>query len=465
MLKEQSRPPIVTILGHVDHGKTTLLDAIRKTSVATKEFGGITQSIGASSISTKEGKKITFIDTPGHAAFSKMRSRGAAIADIVILVVAGEDGVKPQTVEALNITKEAKIPIIVAITKMDLNSASADIVLGQLEKQGLVFETRGGDTPWVPVSAKTSKGIDDLLELIILVSEINGIKANPEAPLQAPVIETSKGKSGPLVSVVVRNGTLRVGDLVSGGGKAFKVRGLLNDKGLSVKEILPGEPGAIMGFEEMPPIGALIKSGREEVTDLPQKTTALTKIEKGQIPVLIKADNAGSLEVVIANLPKEMIVIDSGVGDIFESDILLARASGVKFIFAFGSKVSLSVLKLAEAEGIKIETFKIIYELFDRMKELITKGQLEVLGKSQIIASFPFNKRKVAGCKVLQGKISKADNLMLVRGEKEIGKVKSLSMKKGKLEITEAKSGEEFGIIFEPQLDFALGDMLISLGK
>lgn len=465
MAKEQSRPPIVTILGHVDHGKTTLLDAIRKTNIASKEFGGITQSIGASSVLTKEGKKITFIDTPGHAAFSKMRSRGAAIADIVILVVAGEDGVKPQTVEALNIIKEAKIPIIVAITKMDLNSASVDVVLGQLEKEGLIFETRGGDTPWVPVSAKIGKGIDDLLELIILVSEINGIKANPEAPLEAPVIETSKDKRGPMASVVVREGTLRVGDLVSGGGGTFKIRGLLNDRGLPVKEILPGYPGVILGFEELPSVGAVVRSYKEEVKEFDSKMKPQVRTQKGQIPILVKAVNAGSLEVVMANLPDEMIAIDSGVGDVFESDVLLARASGARWIFAFGSKISPSVLKLAETEGIKIETFKIIYELFDRMKELITKGQLEILGKSQIIASFPFNKRKVAGCKVLQGKISKSDNLMLVRGEKEIGKVKCISMKKGRVEIAEAKSGEEFGIIFEPQLDFALGDMLISLGK
>lgn len=467
MESQKSRPPIVAVLGHVDHGKTTLLDAIRKTGVALKEAGGITQSIGASQIITKEGKKITFIDTPGHAVFSKMRSRGAAVADIVVLVVAGEDGVKPQTLESLNIIKESKIPFIVAITKMDLPSASSEMVLAQLEKEGVTFESRGGNTPWVPVSAKNGQGIDDLLELISLFSEINEIKADPSASLEAPVIETSKGRSGPQVSVIVRNGKLKIGDLVTGGTGTFKVKGLFSARGLPVKNVLPGEPAAILGFEQLPSVGVVVKFAGKEIPETysQTKSTSNLKVQKGQIPVLVKASNAGSLEVILANLPKEMVVLDSGIGDVNESDVLLAKSLKAKWIFAFESKASLAVLKLAEAEGINIEVFSVIYELFERISELVSKGQVVVLGKAEILATFPFNNKKIAGCRVLSGKISKSDNLILTRGEKELGKVKCISLKKQKQEISEAKLGEEFGILFEPQLDFTKGDMLISLGK
>jgi translation initiation factor IF-2 len=463
---EPERPPIVTVLGHVDHGKTTLLDAIRKTNVAAKEAGGITQSIGASQIITKEGKKITFIDTPGHAAFTKMRSRGAQVADIAILVVAAEDGVKPQTLEALQLIKEVKIPFIVAITKIDLPSADIEGARGQLEKQGVAFEGRGGDVPLALVSGKTGKGVEDLLGLVSLVAEVAGVSGSPANAFAGVVIETQKSKSGPLVSAVVRDGTLAAGDVIGAEGLNCKVKGLFNDKGIGVKQALPGDAVGILGFSELPPVGSQLSitvAGSVRKEEL--KVVPRFKLQKGQIPVIVKARNAGSLEAILANLPPQIVVVESGVGDVFESDILLAKASGVSRILAFEAKVAPAVAKLADAEEVRIESFNIIYELFERIDELLKKGELEIVGKAEIIAQFPFNDKKIAGCKVVAGKITKGDTLILLRGEKQLGRVRSLSLKKQKQEITEAKAGEEFGILFEPQLDFAIDDVLVSVRK
>jgi translation initiation factor IF-2 len=467
MEKRQSRPPIVTVLGHVDHGKTTLLDAIRKTSVAAREAGGITQSIGASIAVTKEGKKITFIDTPGHAAFGKMRSRGAKVADIAILVIAAEEGVKPQTLEALQLIKEAEIPFIVAITKIDLPSADIDGAKDQLAKQGVGFEGLGGDTPVVGVSGKTGNGVGELLETISLLSEVTQIEGDAQTELEAVVIETQKDRRGPLASAVVRNGTLKTGEMILADGVSTKVRGLFDYLGKAVKEAYPGDPVQILGFETLPPVGAKISSQTGDLVSQVSEKPPLPKfkLRKGEIAAIVKAGSTGSLEAVLGNLPPSIVVIDSGVGDIFESDVLLAKASGVGRIFAFEAGASVAVKNLARAEGVAIEEFKIIYELFQRLEELVKKGEVEILGKAEIIASFPFNNRKVAGARVLTGKIGKTDILSLLRGEKELGKIKAVSLKKQKQEISEAKAGEEFGIIFEPQLAFAIGDMIVSVRK
>ena len=455
--------PIVTVLGHVDHGKTTLLDAIRKTNVAAREAGGITQGIGASVVTTKGGKEITFIDTPGHAAFSSMRSRGAKVADIAILVVDASDGVKPQTLEALQLIKEAEIPFLVAITKTDLPSADIEGVKGGLEKVGVAFEGRGGDTPVVAVSAKRAKGIDELLETISLLSEVHETKGTKEAELEAVVIESSKDKRGVYANIVVRNGTLKSGDTIFAEGVEIKTRALFNLKGETVKEVLPGEPAQVIGFNEIPPVGARIA----KTSSLPvskEKKEQIGKLKEGEIAIFLKAGNLGSLEAVSASLPSGVVLLDSGVGEVIESDILDAKALNA-WIFAFEAKVSPSIAKFAEAEGVRVEKFEIIYELLERLGELLKKGQVEVLGKAEVIASFPFNNKKIAGCKVSQGKITKADNLILKREEKELGKVKVISLKRQKSEIMEAKPGEEFGVLFEPQLDFQIGDVLLSVRK
>lgn len=465
--KLKSRPPIVVVLGHVDHGKTTLLDYIRQTSVAKKEKGGITQSIGASVVTTKEGKEITFIDTPGHAAFSNMRSRGANVADVAILVVAADDGVKPQTKEALEHVLSAKLPYIVAATKIDLPTASVESVRTQLEKLGVSFEGRGGDVPLVGVSAKTGKGIEDFLEMITLVSELHGVKENPQAPLEAVVIETAKGKAGPSATVVVRNGRLAVGDKVVSETTNVKVRGLFDHRGYPVKEVNPGEPAQVIGFEELPPIGSRIwhKDEKSQLEVSERREVRQTKVEEGQIPLVIKAQNAGSLEAILTNLPEEVFVISSSVGDVNESDIFMAKSGKASRILAFESKLPTSVSKLAETEGVSVDTFDVIYELFEKVEKLVKEGQIEVLAEAEIKAFFPYNSRRVAGCKVLRGKIFQNDSLILRRDDKELGKVRVESMKRQKQDIKEAKQGEECGILFTPQLDFKVGDMLLSVRK
>lgn len=471
MEKNSTRPPIVVVLGHVDHGKTTLLDTLRESSVAAREAGGITQRIGASVVTTKSGSKITFIDTPGHAAFSAMRSRGAKVADIAILVVAADDGVQPQTKEAINIINEEKIPFVVALTKTDLATANVESVLGQLEKEMILFEGRGGQTPKVEVSAKTGEGIDNLIELIELVAEVAELKADSSNPLEAVVIETSKSKAGNQVSVVVRDGSFKIGDQLVAEGINCKVRGIFDDNGKPVKEVNPGEPAQILGFEGLPAVGSKVTTLGGEKTQSTDKNTygltegtSSTKPKEGEFSLVIKTDNAGSLEAILAALPEEAIVISSGVGEITESDVFTAKSSDAT-IYAFETKASTNVLKLAELEGVEIKTFRVIYELFKDVEEVIKKGKSEILGVAQVVASFPFNNKKVAGCKMVKGRITKSDQLTLTRGEKEIGKVKIISLRKQKDEVPEVREGEEFGVIFVPQLDFENGDMLTSIAK
>lgn len=467
MQKEQKlqkpRPPIVVVLGHVDHGKTTLLDTIRKTNVAQKEAGGITQSIGASQISTKEGNIITFIDTPGHAAFANMRSRGATLSDIAILVVSADDGVKPQTKEALEYILNTNVPFIVAVTKVDLPSADPESVKIQLEKEGVLFEGRGGDIPLVKISAKTGLGINELLEIIVLMSEINGFSGDVNFQLESYVIETGKGKSGPSVSLVVKNGSIKVGDELLSETVTGKVRGIFDFQGKILTEVNPGQPAQVLGFSELPRVGSKIWHKNEHSLPVEYKKGVIEEsITGGKFPIVIKAKNAGSLEAVLAHVPSDFFVVLSDVGDVSESDVLLAKSAGAEII-TFESRTSANVLKLAKTEGVKIESFTIIYELFEKLKDDIQKGEIQILGKAQILNFFPFDNKKVAGCKVVSGKISKNDFLVLSRNEKEIGKIKVLSMKKGRQEIAEVGQGEEFGILFAPQLEFKVGDVILSV--
>jgi len=461
----QNRQPIVVVLGHVDHGKTTLLDAIRKTSVAAREAGGITQAIGASVIETKDGKKITFIDTPGHAAFSKMRGRGAKVADIAILVVAQDDGVQPQTKEAIQIIRDAKIPFVVAGTKSDVAGVNAEALKSQLEKEQVFFEGRGGDVPFLSVSAKNNTGISELIETLILMAEVADLKGDPKADLEAVVIESNKEKMGTVATVVVRNGSIKIGETIFAEEVECKVRGIFDDKGKAVKEVLPGYPAKIIGFSEVPPIGASvarISHAKIAVVMVPKNKFDLRRLKDDEIPVIIKASNAGALEAIVASLPPKVIVVDSGVGEITSSDIINAK-TGNAYIFAFETKIPNDILKLAEAEKIKIARFDIIYELLLAVDELLKKGQVEELGRAEIIAIFPFNDKKVAGCKVLSGRISKGDHLILLRGNKEIGKTKAASIRKQKAEVPGVGPAEEFGVIFEPQLDFIKDDVIVSV--
>lgn len=461
------RPPIVTILGHVDHGKTTLLDALRKTDVASKEAGGITQSIGASIVTTKDGRRITFIDTPGHAAFTQMRSRGARVCDVAILIVASDDGVKPQTKEAIDIILKENIPYLVCLTKTDLPSSDPDGALAQLEKEGILFEGRGGNTPFLKVSAKKGEGLDALLEMLTLLSDMNDIQADPEGQLDAFVVETRRDRRGNLASVIVRNGTLSVGNKISADGIESKVKALFDYQDKSVKEILPGEPALVLGFEKTPSIGAKITESNGNIAAPSEQKQVTPAAEAGQkeskLNLVIKTQTSGSLEALLANLPSDVQVISSGVGEVIEADIFTAKSAKDCRVFAFEVKVPHNIERLADTEGVRIESFNIIYKLFERIEEILKSGEEEVLGKAQIIASFPFENKKVAGCKVLQGVITKNDKFELFRNDKKIGTVKAISMKKEKKDVLEVKQGEEFGIIFFPQLDFTIGDVVLSV--
>jgi len=464
------RPPIVVVLGHVDHGKTTLLDVVRNSSIANKEAGGITQSIGVSQVATKDGNKITFIDTPGHSTFKKMRSRGAKFADIALLVVAADDGVKPQTLEALKYIKKEKIPYIVVISKIDLKTSNIEKARGQLEKEGVVFENKGGDTPLVMVSAKGNKGIEDLLELVVLVSEVNEIKGKNEDELEATVIETSKDHRGPLASLVIRSGKLCVGDSVSVDDISARIRGIFSPEGLSVKEVNSGDPCLVLGFARLPCVGAVIKKQKEKVRNTTKDVIKKTQVGAGdpdqkKIPLVIKTQSAGSLEDLVENLPDEVVVIYSSVGDVNESDVFMAKSAYPARIFVFESKIPTSVLKLAETEGVKIERFEVIYELFDRVGQIIKDKEIKILGKAEILAKFPYNKDEIAGSKMIKGEINKSSTLILERNSKELGEVKVISIKKQKQEVEKVKEGEEFGLLFKPQLDFKVGDMIVSVRR
>lgn len=455
------RPPIVSVLGHVDHGKTSLLDFIRKSKVAAREAGGITQSIGATTVKTAEGKYITFIDTPGHAAFSAMRSRGAKLADIIILVVAADDGVKPQTKEALDHILASNASFVVAFTKIDMPSASLEQAQNQLEELGVYFEGRGGDVPFVAVSSKTGEGVDKLLDLISLIAEVNDIKADASADLEAIVIETSKDKRGQMVSVVVRNGILKTGQMISAENVSCKVKGLFDDMNKSVKEIQPGFAGAILGFTDLPAVGAILGETDKLIESRYSNTDKPTIVTEGQKGIFLKAQTAGSLEALAGSLPKDIVVVGSSVGDIVQSDVMFAKSANVP-IYAFESSMSGSVNRLAETEGVIVKKFRIIYELIKELEELLDEGKKKETGRAEVLAIFPYENKKVAGSKVQSGFVKKGDHITIMRGEKELATAKIVSMRKIKNVVDEAKAGEELGIIFEPQIDFTIGDVLIS---
>lgn len=460
-MNTNTRPPVVTVLGHVDHGKTSLLDAIRKTSVTKREAGGITQSIGASVAKTKSGQKITFIDTPGHALFANMRSRGVTIADTAILVVAADDGVQPQTKEAIKLLQESQLPFVVAVTKIDLSTANVETALQSLEKEGVYLEKRGGDISYALVSSKTGEGMDELLELVALVAEMSALKGDINGELEGFVIETTKDKRGLLVSVIIKNGQIKVGDTIYVNREAARIKGIFDSDLVSVKQIGAGYPAALLGFDELPDVGSQISSNliaEQSQKPIQDKTTQ----ENAKVKIFVKAKTAGSLEALLSNIPDGVRVIGSGVGDVIESDIFLAKAGAAK-IFLFEAKFASSIRKLAETESVKMERFEIVYDLIERLKELVDNDKVEVLGQAQILASFPFNGKKVAGCKITQGVFKKGDHVKLMRAGKEVGVVRIISIRKQKVEALEVKQGEECGILMLPQLDFASGDMVLSV--
>lgn len=461
---KRNRPPIVSVLGHVDHGKTTLLDRIRKSNVADREAGGITQGIGASQVEVSDENKITFIDTPGHAAFSKMRSRGAKVSDIAILVVAANDGVKPQTKEALKYIEESGAKLIVALTKIDLPTSNQEKTLSELSELGVSFEGRGGDVPMVEVSGKTGKGIDELLETISLLAQVNDIAGDENAELVAYVIETNKDRRGVLVTAVIRDGSLSVGDEITSDKISTKARGLFDFRQNPVKSVGPGDPVLILGFPELPEVGSQItkgQTGEDKVRTYAKRNEIDTK--ENLIPIVVKAKSKGGLDAVLQNIPEGIVVIHSGVGDVNDNDVFIAKSAEPPRIFVFEAKVPTQVSKLADTEGVKIYSYDIIYKIFEKLDELVKKEEIDVLGETEILSNFPFNNKLVAGCKVRKGRISKSDKIRLMRSDTILSEVKITSMRKHKDDIDVAKEGEELGIIFEPQLDFQTGDVLLSI--
>lgn len=473
--ESSGRPPIVAVLGHVDHGKTTLLDFIRKSNVASREHGGITQHIGAYQIETK-GRLITFIDTPGHEAFAKMRSRGASAADIAILVVDASDSVKTQTKESIEQIKTAGVPMIVAVNKIDLPAANINSVKQDLAKAGVQVEGFGGDVPIVPVSAKQGTGVPQLLDMILLVSDMKGLEGQAEGQLFTIVIETRVDKGRGLVAtLIVKNGTLRVGmPLYEGAKQIAKVRAMFDEYGKGVAEALPSKPVELLGFTTLPSVGTMLSHApgaatipimKKSVSDMPDFLKPMEEEEK-KIKIILKADTAGSLEAIVASFPEQVTLVSTGIGDISEADVLLAKSSG-SILIGFNVLAKPPVAKLAQTEKVIFRTYKIIYELLDELKDVVS-GLKEViapereLGAGQIIAEFPFEKTRIAGTKIASGRLAKSDSVKIMRGETEIGRAKIKSIRHGKDDITRAEVGNECGVLLDQKLDFALGDAIIA---
>ncbi len=467
------RPPVVTILGHVDHGKTTLLDTIRKTNIAAKEYGGITQHIGAYQI-TFNNNRITFIDTPGHEAFNKMRSRGASVADLAILVVAGNDGVMPQTVESLEYIKSAKIPFIVVVNKMDLPDINLEKIKKQLVKLDIKLEEYGGEIPLIPLSAKTGQGIDKLLEMIILIAELHQIKDTSFEKLQAVVIESVLSRNkGPTATVIVRSGKLSIGDDVVCQNQEFRVRALNNWLGENLQQVKSGEGAEVLGWKTLPAVGGILYNKHQiqlmqpvssQITQVSPKNPAL---DEEQIKLIIKADSAGTLEAIRGSLPKNTLILESGVGNINESDILLAKSTKA-LIIGFHIKPGENVLKLADSEKVIIKTYNIIYELIDEIDEVVEalkQGNLvNILGEAKVIALFNIKDQIIAGVKVIKGRIARGDQVKIMRKDEEIGRAKIKSLRHNKEDITKSEQGSEAGLILSQNIEILTGDSIISIG-
>ena len=490
---QETRPPVVTIMGHVDHGKTTLLDSIRKTKVTATEAGGITQHIGAYQI-VYQGKPITFLDTPGHEAFTAIRARGAKATDVAVLVVAANDGVMPQTIEALNHAKAAQVPIIVAINKTDLSSANPERVKQELTEHGLLVEEWGGDTIAVNVSALQGEGIDELLEMILLVAEVEDLKANPHCPARGTVIDAKLDKGrGPVATVLLSTGTLKIGDSFAVGDVCGKVRALIDDQGQSIKEAGPSTPVEVLGISDVPEAGdvfvvvkddqtarqvAQIQSEKRRDRELSRFSRVtlddlFQRIQEGEVKELnlvIKADVQGSAEAVRASLEKlstdevRVKVIHQGVGAISESDVLLATASNA-VIIGFNVRPEPNARKAAERDGVDIRVYRIIYNLLDDVK-LAMAGLLDpefkeqVLGRAQVRQTFKIPGGVIAGSYVQEGKITRSAEVRVLRDNVIIHEGKISSLKRFKDDVREVTHGYECGIGIDRFNDVKDGDVI-----
>jgi len=491
----KSRPPVVCVMGHVDHGKTSLLDAIRDTSVTDKEAGGITQRIGAYQIKVND-RKITFLDTPGHEAFTAMRMRGANSTDIAVLVVAADDGVMPQTIEAINHAKAAGVEIIVAVNKIDKPSANVDRVKQEMTEYGLIATDWGGSTEFVPVSAKTGEGMDVLLDTILITADILELKANPDREARGLVLEAKLDKGrGPVANVLVQKGTLHVGDFISAGACSGKVRAMIDDKGRRLKEALPSQPVEILGLSDVPGAGEVFlghESDKEakqyantylqqQKKDLIEETKAkmsldelYSKIEEGklkELDLIIKADVQGSVEALKASLLKlsndEVVVkvIHGGVGAITESDVSLAAASNA-IIIGFDVRPDAVAKSTAEHEGVEIKLYKVIYQAIEDV-EYAMKGMLapvyeeKITGHAEIRQLFKASKvGNIAGAIVTDGMIQKDCKVRITRDGEQIFEGDLASLKRFKDDVKEVKDGYECGLVFDGFDAINVGDVV-----
>ncbi|MBY0381829.1 MAG: translation initiation factor IF-2 [Xanthobacteraceae bacterium] len=492
------RPPVVTVMGHVDHGKTSLLDALRHANVVSGEAGGITQHIGAYQVTSPEsGKKITFIDTPGHAAFTAMRARGAKVTDIVVLVVAADDGVMPQTIEAINHAKAAKVPMIVAINKIDKPDAKAERVRTELLQHEVQVESFGGDVVDVEVSAKNKTNLDKLLEMIALQAEILDLKTNPDRPAEGTVIEAKLDRGrGPVATVLVQRGTLRVGDIIVAGAEMGRVRALINDQGQTIQEAGPSVPVEVLGFNGPPEAGDRLavvenEARARQVTDyrahqkreksaastsgmrssLEQMMSQLKTSGRKEFPLIVKADVQGSLEAIIGSLEKlgtdevAARILHAGVGGISESDVTLADGFNA-VIIGFSVRANKEAAALAKRDGIEIRYYNIIYDLVDDVKKAMS-GLLAptlretMLGNAQVLEVFHISKvGKIAGCRVTDGTVERGANVRLIRDNVVIHEGKLSQLKRFKDDAKEVVSGQECGMSFENYQDMRAGDVI-----
>ncbi|HOX96303.1 MAG TPA: GTP-binding protein [Candidatus Woesebacteria bacterium] len=453
-----TRPPVVTILGHVDHGKTSLLDRIRHATVAAGEIGGITQAIGAYQIEHND-KKITFIDTPGHAAFSAMRRRGGQAADVAILIVAADDSVMPQTKESIEHIKSAGIPFVVAVNKTDLPGVNPERVKTDLANEGVFVEGYGGNVPIVNISAKTGEGVDELLEIILLLAELEELKDNSDAcPATALVIESSMHpQKGPLATLLVKSGTFVKNDPLFDGKTDFgKIRSMIDYSAKFLDKAIPSTPFQVIGFSKVPSVGDIITS--EPCSDKVTKSTsgASDVINEEKPTIVLKADVQGSLEAIVDSIQDQANIVESSVGQVTDTDIETAIATGAE-ILGFNVKMPASVTKLAEVEHVKFSNFRIIYQLFDYLKELKEQKDAQaapkviITGEAKILKVFNFGGTIVYGCQVTSGKISIGDTVK----DSQI-----TSLKVGKEDVQEAKKDQECGLVLSPSIDIKAGDIM-----
>lgn len=478
----KSFPPVVAVLGHVDHGKTTLLDAIRKSSIADREKGGITQKIGASSVEIMhEGKEswITFIDTPGHEAFTKMRGRGAQAADICLLIVSAGDGVKPQTKESIQVLKEAQTPFIVVLTKADLDTANPEKVKQELLAQQIQLESYGGDIPVIEVSAKSGKNIKELLDLILLMFDMHkkptyATDFSSDKPLSAVIIESKLDpRAGAKATAIVKNGRLSVREEVQIDGQMFKIRILLDTNGKPIQEATVGDAVEILGFTGVPQVGSLIldkaaaSTAKEEDTrPLKRELTYQRAAEHKGISVLLVADTQGSLEAIVNALPEGIKLVTQKTGEVSEADVLTAKATG-SILLSFNTKLKPDITSLAFTEKVLLRNYEIIYELLDEVKDALEgkiQSQMEqIFGVAKVLAKFPFEKTFAFGISVQDGRIARSDKLRIMRGKDEIvGETSLQSLRVGKNPTSKVEEGNEAGVVFNGTLDIQVGDMILS---